>query len=57
MREKLIRRIAWILPKSIVYWASIRMIAHATQGEYSNEIVPELGAMQALGRWNCKEHI
>lgn len=45
------KKIAWILPKSLVYWVSIRLIANATQGKYSNQIVPELLAMDALERW------
>lgn len=49
--EKLVRWVAWKLPKPIVYWASIRLIAHATQGQFSNQEVPALGAMDALARW------
>lgn len=51
MKEKIAVKIAWVLPKSIVYWCSIRLMAHATQNEYSNQIVPELSAMDALQRW------
>lgn len=51
MREKVVRWIAWHLPRGIVYWCSIRLIANATTGEYSNQIVPNLGAMDALQRW------
>jgi len=51
MKEKILIFIAWRLPKSIVMWCSIRLIAHATQGQYSNQIVPELNAMDALKRW------
>jgi hypothetical protein len=52
MREQLAMFIAWRLPKSVVYWCAIRLIAHATQGEYSYQIVPDLSAMDALKRWN-----
>ena len=45
------RWIAYHLPKWVVYFATIRLIAHATTGKYSNTIVPELGAMEALERW------
>jgi hypothetical protein len=51
MRESVIRWIAWHLPRPVVYWCSIRLIANATQGEYGNQVVPELGAMDALQRW------
>ncbi len=44
---------AWKLPERIVYWAAIRLIAHATQGKYSNTVVGELAAMDALGRWDA----
>ena len=47
----LYKKIAWILPKSLVYWVSIRLIVNATQGKYSNQVVPELTAMDALQRW------
>jgi len=49
------RAYIWIanhLPRRIVYFAAIRLIAHATQGKWSDQIVPELGAMDALGRWD-----
>ena len=53
MKEKLQIKVAWILPRWLVYWSSIRLIAHATQGQYSHQIVPELGAMEALKRWEA----
>lgn len=43
--------IAFRLPKPIVYWASIRLVAHASQGEYGTEEVPALRAMDAIRRW------
>jgi len=51
LKEKVIMAIVWKLPKSLIYWASIRLIAWATTGKYGNTIVPELTAMDALGRW------
>ena len=42
---------AWKLPRKLVYWASIRLIAHGTSGKFSKTIVPELTAMDALDRW------
>ena len=48
---KVSRWIAWRLPKKVVYWAAIRLIAYATSGRYGNTVVPELGAMDALKRW------
>ena len=51
MKEKIIMFIAGKLPRNIAYWAAIRVIANATQGPYSNTVVPELTAMEALKRW------
>lgn len=51
MYEKIIMYVAWKLPKRLVMWCAIRVIAHATQGEYSTQIVPDLTAMDALKRW------
>lgn len=50
-REKAIMSIAWSMPKTIVYWCAIRLMAHATVGKYGNQVVPELKAMDALERW------
>ena len=51
MRERLWTWIAWRLPKTLVYWSAMRIGAHATQGKYGNQIVPELTFMDALERW------
>lgn len=51
MAEKMWIWIAWRLPRPLVMWASIRLGAHATQGSYSSQVVPELGFMDALKRW------
>jgi hypothetical protein len=49
--ERVRMKFVWMLPKWLVYWCAIRLIAHATQGPHSNTIVPELTAMDALKRW------
>jgi hypothetical protein len=51
IRERILIRIAWALPSGLVYWAAIRLIAHATQGQHERTVVPELTAMDALRRW------
>jgi hypothetical protein len=43
--------LAWHCPKWLAYWCAIRVVAHATQGQYGNTVVPELPAMDALNRW------
>lgn len=56
LRVRLLERarfkVAWLLPKWLVYFASIRMIAHATSGKYGNENPTYVGAMDALKRWD-----
>lgn len=47
------QKIAWWMPHSLVYWCAIRLMVHATQGEYSNTVVPDLRAMTALQRWEA----
>jgi hypothetical protein len=50
--EKLFWWIAFHLPEKIVYFATIRLVAYATGDEkYKHTIVPELPAMEAIGRW------
>lgn len=51
-RQAVPRKIAWWLPRSVVMWAYIRVGAHATTGQHANTIVPELGMMEALERWD-----
>ena len=50
-KEKLQMWVARQLPKWLVKWAAVRLIAHATTGEYSPTVVPQLTAMDALKRW------
>ena len=52
MKEKLQMWAAWKLPKWLVKWAAVRMFAHAATGEYSEQEVPALYAMDALRRWD-----
>ncbi len=52
MIEKLSMLIAFKLPKRVVYWAAIRLMAYATCGKYGDTVVPELTGMEALKRWD-----
>ena len=45
------RWVADHLPKWIIYFATIRLIAYATSGRYSDTGVPKLGAIEAVKRW------
>lgn len=49
--EKFWLKLTWLMPRKLVYWCAIRLGANATQGEYSNQIVPELNFMDAIKRW------
>jgi len=51
LAEKIWITIAWAVPKRLAYWCAIRVGAHATQGPYSDQIVPDLKFMDALKRW------
>lgn len=55
LREKIITAIVWRLPRDVVYWCAIRVAADATQGEYSNQVVPDLLMTDALKRWEKKK--
>lgn len=46
-----VRWMVWHLPRRVVMWSYIRVVAHATTGRWEHQIVPELGAMEALQRW------
>lgn len=50
--EKVVMRIAWALPKKLVYWCAIRVMAHATTGKHQDQVVPDLLALEALDRWD-----
>lgn len=40
------------LPRTLCSRVATRVIAHGTTGQWSNQIVPELTAMDALQRWD-----
>jgi hypothetical protein len=52
MNERFWTWLAWHLPKKLVYWATIRAGAHASTGEWSNQIVPEMYFVDVLKRWD-----
>lgn len=51
VRTRLAIWFAHRMPRWLVYWCGVRMISHATTGQYSNTEVPALTAMEALRRW------
>jgi len=54
MKTKIIQWIAWHLPRKIIYWCAVRVFCDATSGKYSDQMVPELTAMDALKRFDYK---
>lgn len=53
--EPLMKWLAWKLPRQLVLWCAIRVVAHATTGKFSSQVVPDLTAMDALKRWDDKQ--
>lgn len=51
MLDTLTRWIAWRLPRRLVRWCTVRLLANATSGKWDHQIVPDLTAMDALSRW------
>lgn len=49
--ERFWKFIAWRLPKPLVMWAAVRLMANATQGPYGTQVVPALTCIDALKRW------
>lgn len=55
LKQKAMMKTAWLLPRWLVYFATIRLISHATVGKYENTVPDKLGAMEALKRWSPEE--
>lgn len=53
-RRFLYQRLAWILPKELVYFVIIRALASVTTGKWSNTGVPKLTMVEALNRWEAQ---
>ena len=49
--DKICMFVAWRLPRRLIMWCAMRLGAHATQGQYETQIVPELNFMDAMERW------
>ncbi len=52
MCEAIVMRIAGLLPRRVAYWATVRVTAHATTGEFSNTNPGELNCVDVLKRWD-----
>jgi hypothetical protein len=51
MRDKLWMKLAWLLPKQLIYWSLVRAFAQATTGPYSDTVAGELTVFQVQERW------
>ena len=55
MRMRQVKIWYWIidrLPIKLVYFCALKVVAHSTSGKYGRTIVPELSAMDAIGRYS-----
>lgn len=50
MFDKLYIKIAWFLPKRLVYWCAIRLMSHATAIQ-PDKSVADLTVFEALEKW------
>lgn len=55
--ENFLRNVAVKLPKRWIYFATIQLIAEVTSGEYSQTLVANLSAMDAVGRFEKKHKL
>ena len=51
MSDKIWMWIAWHLPKNLVKWCAVRLMAHATTGQYSYVLTTKTTIIEALQRW------
>lgn len=51
MKQDKYQILARYLPKKLIYFSAIQLVAEATSGKYGNTVVPEIGAMDAIGRY------
>jgi hypothetical protein len=51
LKERAAMKLAWLMPRRLVMWCAVRVGAHATTGQYGNQVVPKLAFMDALKRW------
>ncbi len=51
MKDKIWMWIVWKLPKTLIKWAAVRLMAHATTGQYGTCNTPSTTIIEALQRW------
>lgn len=48
MKEKLLINLVWLLPKSVIYWCTIRVFAIANTTTFSNRTPDSINVFEAL---------
>lgn len=48
--ERASRKVAWLLPKQVVWWAYLRVVGNATSGKWGTP-PDELNWRDAIARW------
>ena len=51
-RERTVMWLAWHLPRWLVTWAYVRVVANGTTGEYDGTVPYHLDVMECLRRWD-----
>lgn len=51
MRERLIMKFVWALPREVIRWAVVRATAHATMGIWGTEHPASVSAFAVMDRW------
>ncbi len=50
--ERFWRWLAWLLPRELVKWATVRCASHATQGKWGLECITSVNALECIKRWD-----
>ena len=51
MVERMLRKIAWVLPRRLAYWCAIRVVTAASVNDYHNVAMGDIRATDALACW------
>ena len=44
--------VRWFIPKRLMYFCFMSIMAHATTGKYSDTVVPDLTGLKAIARFS-----
>lgn len=51
LKEKILIKIAWLVPPRLALWVFIRVYSFASSGKYGNETVDSITYQKAYDRW------